>query len=179
MEAFLRGLTAAGERLGHGFKLRVSSRATSALSPPISSRPPPQIRRAEGDVPEPDRRGFWTLDDMGREWEWEQTPEVTVKLVRTTEEAVALFNRHSPRFVASLITSDEALAERFYRSVDAPFVGDGFTRWVDGQYTLGRPELGLSNWQTGRLFARGAILSGDGVFTIRTRVRQNDPEIGR
>ena len=53
------------------------------------------------------------------------------------------------------------------RSLNAPFVGDGFTRWVDGQYALDRPELGLANWQNGRLIGRGAILSGDSVHTIR------------
>ncbi|MBW2385720.1 MAG: glutamate-5-semialdehyde dehydrogenase, partial [Deltaproteobacteria bacterium] len=58
---------------------------------------------------------------------------------------------------------------RFYASVNAPFVGDGHTRWVDGQLALNRPELGLSNWQWGRLFGRGGILSGDTVYTIRTR----------
>ena len=51
--------------------------------------------------------------------------------------------------------------------VDAPFVGDGFTRWVDGQYALDTPELGLSNWQGGRLLGRGGVLSGDSVHTIR------------
>ena len=35
---------------------------------------------------------------------------------------------------------------------------------------LGKPELGLSNWQWGRLFGRGGVLSGDTVFTVRTRV---------
>ena len=40
------------------------------------------------------------------------------------------------------------------------------TRWVDGQYALDRPELGLSNWEHGRLFARGGVLSGDSVYTI-------------
>ena len=44
--------------------------------------------------------------------------------------------------------------------INAPFVGNGFTRWVDGQYALNRPELGLSNWQYGRLFGRGGVLSG-------------------
>ena len=53
------------------------------------------------------------------------------------------------------------------RALDAPFVGNGFTRWVDGQYALDRPELGLANWQGGRLLGRGAILSGDSVHTIR------------
>ena len=64
-------------------------------------------------------------------------------------------------------------------TIDAPFVGDGFTRWVDGQYALDRPELGLSNWQSGRLFGRGGILSGDAVFTVRARVTQTDPDLAR
>jgi glutamate-5-semialdehyde dehydrogenase len=90
-------------------------------------------------------------------------------------EAVALFNALSPRFAAALISEDPAAHARFYETVDAPFVGDGFTRWVDGQYALNRPELGLSNWENGRLFARGGVLAGDGVFTVRARVRQADP----
>jgi len=95
------------------------------------------------------------------------------------DDAVALFNRHSPRFAASLIAEDPAAHDRFFRAIDAPFVGDGFTRWVDGQYALDRPELGLSNWQSGRLFGRGGILSGEGVFTVRLRVRQDDMDLHR
>jgi glutamate-5-semialdehyde dehydrogenase len=53
------------------------------------------------------------------------------------------------------------------------------TRWVDGQYALQKPELGLSNWQNGRTFARGGILSGDSIFTVRYRVRQIDASIKR
>jgi len=92
---------------------------------------------------------------------------------------VALFNALSPRFSASLISGDPAAHERFYATLDAPFLGDGFTRWVDGQYALNRPELGLANWEHGRLFARGAVLSGDSVFTIRARMRQADPHLDR
>jgi glutamate-5-semialdehyde dehydrogenase len=58
-----------------------------------------------------------------------------------------------------------------YATVNAAFVGDAHTRWVDGQKALERPELGLSNWQAGRLFGRGGILSGDSVYTVRTRAR--------
>jgi glutamate-5-semialdehyde dehydrogenase len=118
-------------------------------------------------------------NELGREWEWEATPEVTLKVVDDLDEAVRLFNALSPRLVATLISADPSAHARFYAEVDAPFVGDGFTRWVDGQYALGRPELGLSNWETGRLFARGAVLAGDGVFTVRTRVRQNDIHLDR
>ncbi|MDQ4131023.1 MAG: glutamate-5-semialdehyde dehydrogenase, partial [Actinomycetota bacterium] len=94
-------------------------------------------------------------------------------------EAVGLFNRYSPRFIASLISEDAGEHERFFAAIDAPFTGNGFTRWVDGQYALDRPELGLSNWQFGRLFGRGGILSGDSVFTIRTRAVQQDPNLRR
>jgi len=92
---------------------------------------------------------------------------------------MALFNRYSPQFTASLIDESAAEQDRFWSAVNAPFVGDGFTRWVDGQYALNKPELGLSNWEHGRLFARGAVLSGDGVFAVRTRVRQTDPHLDR
>jgi len=109
----------------------------------------------------------------------EETPEVTLKLVDGLEEAAALFNTYSPQFIASLISEDPESHRRFYESVNAPFTGNGFTRWVDGQYALNRPELGLSNWQNGRLFARGGVLSGDGVFTVRTRARQRDPDLHR
>jgi glutamate-5-semialdehyde dehydrogenase len=90
-----------------------------------------------------------------------------------------VFNTRSPRLVASLISHDDREHDRFWATIDAPFVGNGFTRWVDGQFALGRPELGLSNWQNGRLFGRGAVLSGDSVFTIRTRVVQSDPDLHR
>ena len=63
--------------------------------------------------------------------------------------------------------------------MDAPFVGNGFTRWVDGQYALNRPELGLSNWQFGRLFGRGGVLSGNSAYTVRSRVTQEHSDIGR
>jgi glutamate-5-semialdehyde dehydrogenase len=78
-----------------------------------------------------------------------------------------------------MVSDDASEHEAFWRSVDTPFVGNGFTRWVDGQFALGTPELGLSNWEHGRLFSRGGVLSGDSVFTVRTRVVQDDPDIHR
>ena len=50
---------------------------------------------------------------------------------------------------------------------------------VSGGQVEAARSLGLSNWQFGRLFGRGGVLSGDSVFTIRTRVVQSDPDIGR
>jgi glutamate-5-semialdehyde dehydrogenase len=168
--AFLDAVHRAGARRGHGAKLHVVQGDEGALPAEWRSART-RVRRADGAHEE---ALVETLDEAGlaREWEWEETPEVTLKLVDGLDEAAALFNRYSPRFIASVIAEDAAVRERFYASVDAAFVGDGFTRWVDGQYALNRPELGLSNWQAGRLFARSGVLSGDGVYTVRTRMNQ-------
>eukprot|EP00760_Papus_ankaliazontas_P035739 PhM_4_TR7996/c0_g1_i1/m.64204/K00147/proA; glutamate-5-semialdehyde dehydrogenase len=107
---------------------------------------------------------------LGNEWEWENDPEVTIHLVDSTTSALELFNKHSPRFVLSIISTSEADHTKAFRLADSPFVCRGMTRWVDGQYALKRPELGLTNWESGRLFGRGGILTGDGVFSVKTRV---------
>ncbi|MEX2655790.1 MAG: aldehyde dehydrogenase family protein [Acidimicrobiia bacterium] len=173
---FLDALARAGERRNVEPKLHVTDRAMSRI--PAEWFDPVEISRAGGAVTE--LRAERLADtELGHEWEWEDSPEVTLTVVEGIDEAVRLFNDQSPRFVASLISSDASAHERFWNRIDAPFVGNGFTRWVDGQYALDRPELGLSNWQFGRLFGRGGVLSGDSVFTIRTRAAQSDPEIGR
>ena len=104
---------------------------------------------------------------------------MTLAVTADVDAAVALCNRHSPRFVASIVSEDAGERDRFFAAIDAPFVGDGFTRWVDGQYALDTPELGLSNWQGGRLLARGGVLSGDSVHTVRYRAHVVDPELRR
>jgi glutamate-5-semialdehyde dehydrogenase len=172
--AFLRALKAAGERR-KGCKLHVLD---MALVPDDWRSARVSVTRPEGVREEPLVERLAEAE-LGREWEWEETPEVTLVVVDSVEAAVALFNRYSPRFAASLISEDAAAHDRFFAAIDAPFAGDGFTRWVDGQYALNRPELGLSNWEHGRLFARGGVLAGDGVFTIRARVRQTDPHLDR
>ncbi len=116
---------------------------------------------------------------LGTEWEWEESPEVTLVVVDDVAAGAALCNEHSPRFVVSLLAADRATHETFFQQVDAPYVGDGFTRWVDGQYALDRPELGLSNWEHGRLFARSGILSGDVAHTVRLRATVTDPTVHR
>ena len=174
---FLKALQRAGERRGHGCKLHVVQGDEHILPSGWLDRSV-TVRRAEGDVEELLAETL-AQADLGREWEWEETPEVTLKLVDGVDQAVALFNQYSPQFTASLISEDPAAQEAFYQAINAPFVGDGFTRWVDGQYALNQPELGLSNWEHGRLFARGGVLSGDGVFTVRTRVRQTDAGLRR
>lgn len=164
---FLRALERAGERLGQAYKLHVVREDVAAVPAGLFERKV-TVRRASGDVVERQAEPI-EASGLAHEWEWEQTPEVTLKLVEDVDEAVALFNRHSPQFVACLLSSDPAEHARFYEHVNAPFVGDGHTRWVDGQLALNRPELGLSNWQWGRLFGRGGVLSGDTVYTVRTR----------
>jgi len=173
---FLDALARAGERR-KGWKLHVATADLSRI-PEVLRAARGTVVRAEGPVEEALVEPIADAE-LGREWEWEETPEVTLKIVESLDEAVALFNRHSPRFAASLIAEDPAAQERFYEIVDAPFTGDGFTRWVDGQYALKKPELGLSNWQNGRLFARGGVLAGDGVFSVRARVRQMDTALDR
>jgi glutamate-5-semialdehyde dehydrogenase len=118
-------------------------------------------------------------DLLGTEWEWEKTPEVTLVVVESVSEAIQLFNTYSPQFVASFITEDETEFNTFFKTINAPFVGNGMTRWVDGQYALLAPELGLSNWESGRLLARSAILSGDSIYTTRLKMIQKDSKLRR
>jgi len=154
--AFLEGLERAGQRLGTRFKLHVAEDGVAHV--------PAELFRSELAEPLP-------RSELGREWEWDDTPELALAIVDGVDEAIELFNRHSPQFIACLLSEDAAEHARFYARVNAPFVGDGYTRWVDGQLALGRPELGLANWQHGRLLARGGILTGDGVLSVRTRAR--------
>ena len=173
----LAGLSAAAERSGVAPKLHVTPAAEPFVDPALFSDQV-TIGRAEGDVVEStaDRIGE---DRLGHEWEWEASPEITLHVVDTVDQAVELFNHQSPRFTASLVANDKAEQDRFWATIDAPFVGDGFTRWVDGQYALDKPELGLSNWQFGRLFGRGGVLSGESVFTVRSRAIQSDDHLRR
>ena len=173
----LESLKKAGDRLGTNAKLHVAKGSESWV-PPAWFATTVSINRAKGKVEEPSAE-IISHDELGHEWEWEQSPEITLVIVKNVEEAVALFNDQSPKFAASLISNDAESQDRFYSAIDAPFVGNGFTRWVDGQYALGRPELGLSSWQFGRLFGRGGILSGDSVYTVRTRATQTDLDLGR
>jgi glutamate-5-semialdehyde dehydrogenase len=174
---FLAAIEQAGAQRSVATKLHVQQEAKSFVPAEWFERIV-TIERAEGGVVEKQAEMLAT-DRLGNEWEWEDSPEVTLVVVDSVAEAVALFNAHSPRLVASLISADEIEQQAFYDQIDAPFVGNGFTRWVDGQFALLRPELGLSNWANGRLFSRSGVLSGDSVFTVRTRMFQTDPHLHR
>ena len=175
--AFLRALVRAGEQRHTSTKVHVHASA-QAMVPPVWFTRQVTIERAQGAVVEYQAQ---LLDHamLGHEWEWESSPELTLVVVDSVDEAIALFAAHSPRLVVSLISDDAEEQDRFYQRVDAPFVGNGFTRWVDGQFALLRPELGLSNWANGRLFSRSGVLSGDSVFTVRTRMMQDRATLHR
>ena len=120
-----------------------------------------------------------SVDELGTEWEWENAPECSLVIVNDIDEAIALFNRYAPSFIISIISDNEEELEKVWRETNAPFVSNGMTRWVDGQFALNKPELGLSNWQNGRTFGRGGILSGDSVFSVRYRALQHDADLHR
>jgi glutamate-5-semialdehyde dehydrogenase len=174
---FLDALDEAARRRDTAARLHVEKGSRDAV-PAERFGAEVKIRRADGEHVEPAASVLPTAD-LGREWEWEHSPEVTLVVTDGVDDAIELCNRFSPRLVASLISDDAAAHEHFYAAVDAPFVGDGFTRWVDGQYALDTPELGLSNWQGGRLLGRGGVLSGESVFTVRYRAIVSDPDLHR
>ena len=105
LPAFLGALERAGERLGQSYKLHVVEEDVAAVPGELFERDV-SVNRAEGDVVERQAEAI-EIDGLAVEWEWEQTPEVTLKLVADVDEAVALCNRYSPQFVASLISTDE------------------------------------------------------------------------
>ncbi len=168
---FIGALDQAAQNCGHPYKLHVTPSAEACVPAELFDTPV-GIARAEGIVEEAQASRIDTAR-LGDEWEWEESPEITLTVCSDTEAAVRAFNTHSPRLVATLIASDSVEQQSFFEGIDAPFVGDDHTRWVDGQFALNKPELGLSNWAHGRLFGRSAVLTGDSVFTIRTRYLKN------
>ena len=175
--AVLEGWRRAGVDRDAEPKLYVVERSRDHVPVELFDRLVP-ISRAEGTQDEPQAETLVEAQ-LGIEWEWEDSPELTLVVVDDLAHAVALCNRYSPRFVVSVLSDDADERDEVWRAVDAPFVGDGFTRWVDGQYALSTPELGLSNWERGRLFGRSGILSGDAIVTVRVRATQADPDLHR
>lgn len=174
---FLEAASTAAQQRGSDARIHVTSDAEKFVPSDAWDRRS-NVGRADGVHDEPFVSQIGA-DTLGHEWEWEASPEATLHVVDSVADAVDLCNAHSPRFVASLVSETQATHDEFFATVDAPFVGDGFTRWVDGQYALNAPELGLSNWEGGRMLGRGGILSGDSVYTVRYRARVNDPDLHR
>lgn len=173
----IEALSAAASHLGTPMRLHVTEAARTYVDGGLFDQHV-EVARPEGLSREP-VASVISEEELGTEWEWERSPEISLCVVEDLTDGIALFNRWSPRFVVSLISHDVAEHDQVYRQADAPFVGDGFTRWVDGQYALLAPELGLSNWEGGRLLGRSAILSGDSVHTVRLRAQVTDADLRR
>ena len=169
---------AAAERAAARRGRRARVHVTEPALPFVGEPETIPVSRAGGETSE-QNLSVCSEEHLGHEFEWEENPEFHLHVVPDLATAVSLFNRLAPRFIVSCVSSDPLDHRAVWEGCDAPFVGDGFTRWVDGQFALLRPELGLSNWQSGRLFARSAVLSGDSAFTVRLRVTQHDPGIHR
>ncbi len=174
---FIDTLRAAGDVRSAQARLHVEAASARYVSADLFAEDV-IVSRADGQRSEPFASTL-AIDELSEEWEWESSPEVTLVVVDDVDQAVDLFNRHSPRLTASLISADQIERARFYDRCNAPFISDGMTRWVDGQFALDRPELGLSNWEHGRLFARSAVLSGDSVFTVRLTAAIDDLDLRR
>ena len=174
---FVAAVDAAARGRGTDGRIHATPAALDHLPAETTSRMS-RVARADGVHDEPFVTDYAVVD-LDHEWEWEGSPEVTLHVVDSVDEAVELCNTHSPRFVAALISESAEDHRRFFDTIDAPFVGDGMTRWVDGQYALDTPELGLSNWEGGRMLGRGGILSGDSVYTVRYRARITEPGLHR
>lgn len=173
----IEGMMAAGRRFGRSARLHVLAGSEGHVGPELFDR---EILVERHSVTHTEHVAtLIEADRLHVEWEWETTPEVTLVVVDDLDEAITLLNRHAPRFVASLIAQECSVHDRFYQAVEAPFVGDGFTRWVDGQYALGEPELGLANWEFGRPLGRASVLTGAGTHTVRLRMSQSDPKLRR
>ena len=159
-----------------GISLSASRRDTQAI---VHVSKASQHRLGSCVIPENLNLRWVDNIDYAHEYEWENEPELALYFGSDIHDCVTAFNAHSPQFVVSCLSQDQTDHDLVWRECNAPFVGNGFTRWVDGQYALKRPELGLSNWQGGRLLGRGGVLSGDGVHTIRLRATQSDRDVHR
>lgn len=175
-DAVIAGLREAQTKAGKAIKVHVHASADGLFGDEWRHEVP--IARAEGEVIEPQVEAIDT-SAIGDEWEWEHSPEVTVVMADDAHQAIQWLNTYSPAFVVSILSDDDAEFEAIRAGVNAPFIGNDFTRWVDGQYALNEPELGLGNWELGRQIGRGALLTGAGVYTIQTRAHMNAADIHR
>jgi glutamate-5-semialdehyde dehydrogenase len=105
----------------------------------------------EADVPRAllDRLGIEVREPerVGHEWanDAEHISSVTVKVVGSLDEAVALANRETSGLAASIVTEDDAAAQRFldtYRGTAAYW--NATTRFTDGFALTGSPETGIN-----------------------------------
>jgi glutamate-5-semialdehyde dehydrogenase len=108
----------------------------------------------ELEVRGPERAGALPLDEpLGHEWasDPDRVRTVTLDVVDSLEEAVRISNEQTSGLAASIVTEDEAAAQRFldtYRGTAAFW--NATTRFTDGFALLGTPETGINvDWAPG------------------------------
>ena len=103
------------------------------------------------------------------DWDTEYLDTIlSVAMVDGLDAALAHIARHSSSHTEAIVTSDEAVAERFLASVDSAIVmHNASTQYADGgEFGLGA-EIGIA---TGRLHARGPVAL-EGLTTYKWLVR--------
>ena len=119
-------------------------------------------------------------DDLGREWEWEDVAGAVARRDRRrrhgrrpVQPPQPALRRQPRRAPTPPSTSASTPPSTPRSSATASPAGSTASTPLD------TPELGLSNWQGGRLLGRGGVLSGDSVHTIRYRATVTDPDLHR
>ena len=102
----------------------------------------------------------WSTEYLG--------PIMSIRVVSGVDEAISHINRYGSHHTETIVTSEEASANRFIREVDSSSVMvNASTRFADGfEYGLGA-EIGIS---TDRLHARGPV-GLEGLTTLKWVVR--------
>ena len=125
------------DRLGvcNRLNLLLVDRGAESVLPRLES----VLERLGIAVREPERLGYEWANDADR------ISSVTVRLVDSLDEAVALANTETSGLAASIVTEDAAAAERFldgYRGTAAFW--NATTRFTDGFALTGSPETGIN-----------------------------------
>ena len=102
----------------------------------------------------------WSTEYLG--------PIISIRVVSGVDEAISHINHYGSHHTETIVTAEEASANRFIREVDSSSVMvNASTRFADGfEYGLGA-EIGIS---TDRLHARGPV-GLEGLTTLKWVVR--------